>query len=216
MIEPTELINGKPVRRQGVCGVIATANVTGRTPQDVFDLFKKSRGLDCGKRWRGALHNWALLKMLDRLKVKHEPVKVERCTLQKFTDWHAAKGQTYIVNVTNHYVVVCNGLIADQGGAKPILEAWARRRFVQKVWHIKNPAIDKQAASVAASPAMEKPTVTEAARQYLAEIGRKGGKNNKHQAKAAQTYWARLTPAQRSEEMRKRAEKRLKNRAEKK
>jgi hypothetical protein len=42
--------------------------------------------------------------------------------------------------------------------------------------------IDKQAASVATSPAMEKPTVTEAARQYLAEIGRKGGKNNKHQA----------------------------------
>ena len=68
--------------------------------------------------------------------------------------------------------------------------------------------IDKQAASVATSPAMEKPTVTEAARKYLAEIGRKGGKNNKHQAKAAQTYWARLTPAQRSEEMRKRAEKR--------
>ena len=141
MIEPTELINGKPIRRQGVCGVIATANVTGRTPQEVFDLFKKSRGLDCGKRCR---------------------------------------------------------------------------RFIRKVWHIKNPAIDKQAASVAASPAMEKPTVTEAARQYLAEIGRKGGKNNKHQARAAQTYWARLTPAQRSEEMRKRAEKRLKNRAEKK
>ncbi len=68
--------------------------------------------------------------------------------------------------------------------------------------------IDKQAASVATSPAMEKTGISEAARKYLSEIGRKGGKNNKHQAKAAQTYWARLTPEQRSEEMRKRAEKR--------
>lgn len=45
MIEPTELINGKPIRWQGVCGVIATANVTGRTPQEVFDLFKNRAAL---------------------------------------------------------------------------------------------------------------------------------------------------------------------------
>lgn len=50
----------------------------------------------------------------------------------------------------------------------------------------------------------------------MSEIGKRGGKNNKHQSKAAQTYWAKLTPEERSEEMRRRAEKREANRQRKK
>ena len=63
---------------------------------------------------------------------------------------------------------------------------------------------------------MSKKQISEAARAYMSEIGKRGGKNNKHQSKAAQTYWAKLTPEERSEEMRRRAEKREANRQRKK
>lgn len=132
MIAPSDVINGKPVRGQGVCGVVAVANVTGLKPQTVFNRYRcPSR-----PRWRGALHSYELMELMNRLRVGWDEQKFERCTLQRFIDWYAAKGATYIVNTTGHYVVVKGGKVYDQGGEAEVSEHFCRRRNVKRAWKI--------------------------------------------------------------------------------
>jgi len=59
-----------------------------------------------------------------------------------------------------------------------------------------------------------------AVREFLAAIGRKGGLANRGKAStkcrnAARAYWGRMTPAERSAEIRRRAKTRAANRAAK-
>ncbi len=49
--------------------------------------------------------------------------------------------------------------------------------------------------------------------EYMAALGRKGGKANSNHAAGGKAVWAKMTPAQRSKEMKRRAKVRLANRA---
>ncbi|KKM95731.1 hypothetical protein LCGC14_1185430 [marine sediment metagenome] len=64
----------------------------------------------------------------------------ERPTLTQFIEDHVASGQFWIVNVTEHYVAVLNGCIADNEirFGCPISEHPSRRKRVKAAWHIVN------------------------------------------------------------------------------
>ena len=52
--------------------------------------------------------------------------------------------------------------------------------------------------------------------EYMAALGRKGGKANSNHAAGGKAVWANLTPLQRSKEMKRRAAVRAKNKEAKK
>lgn len=47
-------INGVPCAYMGCCGIFAASLVTGKEPQEIFDLYKKENSMS--NRWRDRVH----------------------------------------------------------------------------------------------------------------------------------------------------------------
>tara|TARA_R110000824_G_scaffold35418_5_gene111109 strand:+ start:774 stop:1217 length:444 start_codon:yes stop_codon:yes gene_type:complete len=125
-----ETINGKAIKGQPVCGVVAVAHVTGRDPEKVFKGFKKT--LKMADNWRGGTYTWQVKQMLDQYRYKYEVSTEGRGTLAKWVEWYAMPGVSYIVQSGYHWQAVRDGIVTDQTGSHPIADYWGRRKHFKK------------------------------------------------------------------------------------
>lgn len=114
------------------CGVTAVAVAAGVPFATAWDTIKALGGY--GNRWQGVT-NWrqqmdALVRLGVRLgpEVLHRRYVLRRrrmawvstMTLRQWAALHTRKGQRYLVNVTGHALVYCDGYLIDQNGARPL------------------------------------------------------------------------------------------------
>ena len=69
--------------------------------------------------------------------------------LYRWADQHTARDTVYLIVTSGHAQIVCNGMVADQSGVKPIADFWGKRKIVRNVLRILTP--------FAAAPSKEVP-----------------------------------------------------------
>jgi hypothetical protein len=123
----TQLINGTPVNKMPCCGIFAVAYVVGRSPQEIFDLYrlKFKRGL----KWRGGTNILRILEVLTHLDVEYErwTARAASRTLRTFSRDVGEPDLTYLIRVSGHFLVMCNGTVTDQSGSWN-MDAYRRSR----------------------------------------------------------------------------------------
>ncbi len=147
-----KLANPADQRKGPNCGVTAVAIASGVSFARAWNAFKAVNPRAYGKRWKGSTYTIDQKKVLDRLNVGHESYlpKGARGPLYRFVDQFTAKDTVYMVTTGSHVQIVCNGMVADQAGVKPIAEFWGRRKIVKHVLRITTPF--KHAAPAQAMP----------------------------------------------------------------
>lgn len=125
------------------CGPAAIAILTG-VPQSRIEKLLKRRRKGWGNKPVKGTYNWEVRKVLERLGCKVEELKNPESTIAKFADDVRHAG-TYLVNVTNHYMVAAAGMIADNAHQDGVpAETYHRgARRVQRAWRVIAPALPK-------------------------------------------------------------------------
>src|SRR5690606_16751283 len=89
------------------------------------------------RRWSGRTTHGVREIILKRYGVSLERVPgvgpfvgCRSMTLQTFVTRFARPGVRYVVRTTGHVQIVQDGHVIDQGGLKPVLEHWGRRKRV--------------------------------------------------------------------------------------
>lgn len=100
------------------CGPTAVATLAGVTVAEVTRALKARYVFP--KRWAGKTCLSQLLWVLQNVYgLKTTPASfVRRTSVAAFCERQATLGARYLVRVSGHFIVVCNGLVIDQGGAR--------------------------------------------------------------------------------------------------
>ena len=146
-----KLANPADQRKGPNCSVTAVAIASGASFTRTWNLFKAVNPRRYGKRWRGGTCWSDYKKVFDRLGVTYESGMPtgSSAPLYRWADQHTAKDTVYLIVTSGHAQIVCNGMVADQSGVKPITEFWGRRKIVRNVLRILTP--------FAAAPSKEVP-----------------------------------------------------------
>ena len=126
---PLRKINGKDISEMGCCGIYAAAQVARKDIQDVFDDYK--RIYKKGPRWKGSTNTNKLIRLLtDKYKIKLKPEGLEdwnwvhgkqkRISVRTFNKKWALPNRTYIIWISSHVMVLCNGKLRDQWHIGPV------------------------------------------------------------------------------------------------
>lgn len=136
-----KLANPSDQRKGPNCGVTACAIASGASFTRTWNLFKAVNPRRYGKRWRGGTCWSDYKKVFDRLGVAYESGMPtgSSAPLYRWADQHTAKDTVYLIVTSGHAQIVCNGMVADQSGVKPIAEFWGRRKIVRNVLRILTP-----------------------------------------------------------------------------
>ena len=134
-------INGVPCAFMGCCGIFAASLVTGKEPQEIFDLYKKENSKS--NRWRGGTHESPLLKILTDhygLKLNDRGLDAKWCTIKEFYLKHGNSSSTYIVYTARHVSVIDKGRLIDQVKCGPVGSIKGNRCRLKSVYEVLNSA----------------------------------------------------------------------------
>ena len=150
------------------CGVTAIAAATGQPFNRVWSLCAAgAMTFTRRKRFRGGTVHPQRVQVLEKLGADFDEMQFPKMNLQKFGDYFADEGVTYMVTTTSHVQLLHRRdeqiWILDQQGIKPIDEYWGRKKFISKpVIRInakpQQPAAVKPQQRPAAQPAGPGPT----------------------------------------------------------
>lgn len=140
------------------CGPAAIAILTGVPNSRIEKMLKRGRK-GWGNRPIKGTYNHEVIRVLKRLGCKVQELKNLESTICKFADDVRHAG-AYLVNVTNHYMVTCAGVLADNSHPTGVpAEQYGRTRHVQRAWKVVAPALPRftiDDALVASRPAKPK------------------------------------------------------------
>lgn len=126
--------------KRPVCGVVATALVTGKSFTETWNHYKATKK---SPRWTGWLYEREIIKSLEQFNVPYEKIELKK--------WHKKPLLNTVVNLelmddTNLYMVFTRkhvqlvqvGRVVDQGGCVRVHNYWARNRRVKSMYRIDN------------------------------------------------------------------------------
>jgi hypothetical protein len=119
------------------CGVTAIAAATGQPFNRVWSLCAAgAMTFTRRKRFRGGTVHMQRVQVLEELGADFDQLQFPKMNLQKFGDYFADEGVTYMVTTTSHVQLLHRRddqiWILDQQGIKPISEYWGRKKFISK------------------------------------------------------------------------------------
>jgi len=119
------------------CGVTAIAAATGQPFNRVWSLCAAgAMRFTQRKRFRGGTVHLQRVQVLEKLGADFDELQFPKMNLQKFGDYFADEGVTYMVTTTGHVQLLHRRdgqiWILDQGGVKPIDEYRGKKKFICK------------------------------------------------------------------------------------
>ena len=121
--------------KEPVCGMFATALVTGRRVSAIKKEFKKRFGL-CSK-WKGATCVAWNINAIRRSGRKPKQFELKkRLTLRKWVEWEADRKSRYFLSTRDHIVLYKAGKVYDQMGIRKLENHFSKNQVVVSAWRV--------------------------------------------------------------------------------
>lgn len=118
-----------------VCGMFATALVTGRRVSAIKKEFKKRYGL-CDK-WQGrSCVAWNINAIIRSGRKPKQFELKKRRTLRKWVEWEADKKSRYFLATRDHIVLYKAGKVYDQMGIRKLENHFSKNQVVVSAWRV--------------------------------------------------------------------------------
>ena len=118
-----------------LCGMFATALVTGRRVSAIKKDFKKRYEL-CDK-WKGATPVMWNIRAIRRSGRKPKCMSIEgNRTLRKWVEWEADKKSRYFLSTRDHIVLYKAGKVYDQMGVWKLENHFSKNQVVVSAWRV--------------------------------------------------------------------------------
>lgn len=116
--------------KKPLCGIYALHVLTGLTVKHWFNKYKREYGKS--DKWRGATTEWGILNLLRKRNVKMKVNATPKSTLATFVDMECAMKDTWLILLNNHWIVIKEQMVIDQGGIRFVDDHWGKRKRIQK------------------------------------------------------------------------------------